>query len=124
MRRIRCRAGSERQACGRIATCSCYEIIGPGIGHPLHFRIVPGFDVPPNSVYEVTMRLQARASSGQMVTLDNLAIDVTVFSPYGVARTVAVPQALIEPEKIASTAIVAAVTTLVAYTIKKATSSS
>jgi len=97
-------------------------ILGSGVGYPIHFRIAPGWDIPANNVYKVSMRVVARSSSGQMLTADNLAIDVTVYSPYGVARTVAVPQPIIEPEKLASAAIVAAVTTLVGVIVKKLTS--
>ncbi len=94
----------------RSETCGCYLIVGPGTPRPLHFIVAPGFDVPANNYYSISVELIGRASTGQQLTYQSLAIGVTVYSPYGAPAPVSIQQPILTPTTLAGAAILAIIT--------------
>lgn len=99
--------------------CGCYMIIGPGAPVPLHFIVAPGLDVPANNYYSIDVELIGRASTGQQLTYQSLAIGVTVYSPYGAPAPVAVQQPILTPTTIAGAAVLAIITGAIGVAFRK-----
>jgi hypothetical protein len=103
-----------------INTCGCYLIVGPGTPVPLHFIVAPGFDVPANKYYPISVYLEGRASTGQQLTYQSLGIGVTVYSPYATSGPVSIPQPVVTPEQIAGAALIAVITGTIGYVFRRA----